>query len=175
MFHPVKVARDYATSVPSSDQSARWSEQQQHGAEVIHGFFPCSRQALPPQVPPRPPERSFHNYSNLSNLKPSYGASSSSLAIARYAVYIILICIYSWTSLEPSWTNAAVTIFDTCLIIRNKWMMQYDYVCRWKSVYAKICLSCIHFGIRGGGNKMDVRDNPLIFSMRVSDFGLVLM
>ncbi|EFX66222.1 hypothetical protein DAPPUDRAFT_263488 [Daphnia pulex] len=79
---PVKVARDYATSVPSSDQSARWSEQQ-HGAEVIHGFFPCSQQALPPQVPPRPPERSFHNYSNLSNLKPSYGASSSSLAIAR--------------------------------------------------------------------------------------------
>jgi hypothetical protein len=87
-FHPVKVARDYATSVPSSDQSARWSEQQQHGAEVIHGFFPCSQQALPPQVPPRPPERSFHNYSNLSNLKPSYGASSSSLAIARYYTHL---------------------------------------------------------------------------------------
>lgn len=94
-FHPVKVARDYATSVPSSDQSARWSEQQQqHGAEVIHGFFPCSQQALPPQVPPRPPERSFHNYSNLSNLKPSYGASSSSLVIARYTVYITHLHIF---------------------------------------------------------------------------------
>ena len=82
-FRAVKLARDYATSV-SSDQSGRWNE---HGAEVIHGFFPCSQQALPPQVPPRPPERSFHNYSNLSNLKPNYGPPTSSLVHGRYTFY----------------------------------------------------------------------------------------
>jgi hypothetical protein len=109
-------------------------------------------------------------------IEPQTQLRSLILFTGHCKVYIILICIYSSTSLEPSWTNAAVPIVDTCLIIRNKWMMQYDYVCRWKSVNVKVFLSCnIHFGFRGGGNNMDVTNNPLIFSMRVLDVGSVLM
>ncbi|XP_057378598.1 coiled-coil domain-containing protein CG32809-like isoform X3 [Daphnia carinata] len=74
---------DYAANV-NNDQPARWKD---HGVEVVHGFFPCPPQALPPQVPPRPPERSFHNYGTSSNnLKPNYGVPSSSVTLASNAI-----------------------------------------------------------------------------------------
>ncbi|KAI9563847.1 hypothetical protein GHT06_011314 [Daphnia sinensis] len=63
---------DYAANV-NNDQAGRWKE---HGVE-----------ALPPQVPPRPPERSFHNYGTSSNnLKPNYGVPSSSVTLASNAI-----------------------------------------------------------------------------------------
>lgn len=77
----IKLVVDYAANV-NNDQPGRWKE---HGVEVVHGFFPCPPQALPPQVPPRPPERSFHNYgTSPNNLKPNYGLPSSSVTLGRY-------------------------------------------------------------------------------------------
>ncbi|XP_045032849.1 coiled-coil domain-containing protein CG32809 isoform X4 [Daphnia magna] len=74
---------DYAANV-NNDQPGRWKE---HGVEVVHGFFPCPPQALPPQVPPRPPERSFHNYgTSPNNLKPNYGLPSSSVTLGSNAI-----------------------------------------------------------------------------------------
>lgn len=79
-WHPVvKHGRDYVNSV-SCDQPSRWDED---GSEGITSFFTCSQQALPPQVPPRPPERSFHNYNNPPSAKPTFVAPSSSLTYGR--------------------------------------------------------------------------------------------